>query len=106
MLSRRVCQRGADHRGCRALGARVHASRSVLGVPVGAHRLFCKLQGPCVALGEAGTAARGRELRHGCGGYAPHGGVAVVWVERLDWKGGQGGGQSDIFIVPRHPIVA
>jgi hypothetical protein len=88
MLSRRVCRCGADHRGCRALAARIHASRSVLGVPVGTHRLFCELQGACVSLGEADTAARGRELRHGCGGYASHGGVVVVWVGRLDWKGG------------------
>ena len=77
-------RRGTEHRGCRALAARIYAPRSVLGVPVGAHRVLCELHGACVALGEADPRTHGRELRHGCRGYAPHRGLVAVWVGRLE----------------------
>ena len=53
---------------------------------VRARGLFCELHGARLVIGEADTATRGRELRHGCGRYAPHRGVVLVWVERLDQK--------------------
>jgi len=63
---------------------------------VRARRLFCEFHGTRVVIGEADTATRGRELRDGCGRYAPHRGVVLVWVERLDQKGYA----RNIFILP------
>jgi hypothetical protein len=51
-----------------------------------ARGLLCELHGARVVIGKADTATRGRELRHGCRRYAPHRGVVLVWVERLDQK--------------------
>jgi hypothetical protein len=51
---------------------------------VRARGLFCEFHGTRVVIGEADAATRGRELRHGCRRYAPHRGVVLVWVERLD----------------------
>ena len=53
-------------------------------MPVRARWLFCELHGARVVVGEEDTATRGRELRHGCGRYAPHRGVVLVWMEHLD----------------------
>ena len=66
------------------IGGRIHASRSILGVPVGAHVLFGEFQEACLSLGETDVTTRRRELRHGSGGYALYSGLVIVWVERLE----------------------
>jgi len=82
-LRRRIAVDTHGHRGRRALAARIHASRGVLGQPVGARGLFGQLQGARIYLGEAGT-AHGRGRRHGRGRHAPHRGMVIVRVGCLD----------------------
>lgn len=90
-LRQRVAVGTLGHRGRRALAARIHASRGVLGKPVGACGLFGQLQGARIYLGEAGT-ARGWGRRHGRGRHAPHRGMVIVRVGCLDTTWGGSGG--------------
>jgi len=110
-LLSRLWQRGAvaagRHRVCRALAARIYASRGVLGMFLSACGMFCQLQGARVCVREAGT-ARGWGRRHGCGGYAPHGGVVTVGVECLGptWEGSEQSEVKSIIIVLQYCSIA
>lgn len=67
----------------RPLTASFRASRGFPVVPLGTRRVLRRVQRTRVTVGEIST-AYGRQRRHGCGEDAPHRGVVLVWIKRLE----------------------
>lgn len=55
-------------------------------MPLGTRRVFCRVPRTRVIVGEIST-AHGRQRRHGRGEDAPHRGMAIIWIERLEMLG-------------------